>query len=123
MFILKNIDGSIITYANFKFNDACIETNEEICIVTTTPDKDDILLLKSDYDLYMSTTEYIEKELIKNNIVLTNEKIKQIKELEEQQFRSLKSKTKGTNTKEDDAKFDEYETQIETIRAEIKELK
>ncbi len=114
-FYLK--ENEVITQsANFKFNENCLETQEEIV-------RDKIsgqLMLKSDYNKLISTEEHKKKVKAQENAVKKAEIQAQIEELDKKRIRagfepSIKDESTGQT-------WLEFYTQILALRAEMAEL-
>ena len=78
-------ENDIITQsANWKFDEKCLETEEEIV-------RNDLgkLMLKSDYDIYITNPEYIAEQEAKAKEAKRIEIQKQIDELDKKRIRAL----------------------------------
>lgn len=117
-YYLKNTNENITQSANFKFDDNCLETEEEIIMDNLSCTQ----YLKSDYDVLIQTEDYIAKVLVKENATKIVDYQSQIKSIEEKIQRSIIAKTTGTATDEDNTFFNNYVSQITDLRKKIQLL-
>lgn len=110
-------NGIIIQFSNWRFDENCLETEEEII-------RDEFsgqLYLQSDYDALVLTNEYGEKVIAEQNKARKAELTAQIKDLDLKRIRagfepSVKDETTG------ETYLEYYTNQIIAIRNEISNL-
>jgi len=112
-YLLEN--GIITQSADFRFNDDCLETEEEIVRDSLSGQ----LYLKSEYDVLIATSEYLAEQIMVQKKSQIADLQSQINELDLKRIRAI---SEPSQKDENTSWLEYYTTQIIALRAEIAAL-
>jgi len=119
-YYLQDENGKITQFSKIKFNENCLETEEEIITVSGGLNGD-ISMLKSDYDVHIETQEYQDKVEQNQKELLKSTLQAQIDEIDKKSIRALREPSvKDEETGQTWAEY--YAALAAPIRAALAEL-